>query len=103
LSAQSDGFSSGCEKNPALIVRFAEFRESSLNFELYFWAHIFERWMAISDLNFAIVKIFRENSLEIPFPQRDLNIRSEKSVENEYTSLVNKDENLDLEDPQIDG
>ena len=29
-----------------------------------------------SDLNFAIDKKFREAGIEIPFPQRDLNIRS---------------------------
>ena len=59
-------------------MRFAEFGESSLNFQLYFWAHIDNRWMAISDLNFAIDKIFRENNITIPFPQRDLHIRTEK-------------------------
>ena len=29
-----------------------------------------------SDLNFAIDRKFREAGIEIPFPQRDLNIRS---------------------------
>ncbi|MHC4307595.1 MAG: mechanosensitive ion channel family protein [Planctomycetota bacterium] len=90
-------------KNPAPIVRFAEFGESSLNFELYFWAHILDRWMAISDLNFAIDKIFRENNIEIPFPQRDLHIRAGKPAENEISTLINKDKNVDLKDPQIDG
>jgi small-conductance mechanosensitive channel len=59
--------------------------------------------MAISDLNFAIDKIFRENNIEIPFPQRDLHIRTVNPVENEFTTLANKDKNADLEDPQIDG
>jgi small-conductance mechanosensitive channel len=91
------------KKYPAPIVRFAEFGDSSLNFELYFWAHIQDRWMAISDLNFAIDKIFRENNIEIPFPQRDLHIRSGKPVEKEFTTLTSKDETADLKDPQIDG
>ena len=90
------------KKDPAPIVRFAEFGESSLNFELYFWAHISDRWMAISDLNFAIDKMFRENNIEIPFPQRDLYIRSGKPVEKEFNTLLNKDKNIDLRDPQID-
>ncbi|MGR3292666.1 MAG: mechanosensitive ion channel domain-containing protein [Candidatus Scalindua sp.] len=81
------------KKDPAPIVRFAAFGDSSLNFESYFWAHIFDRWMAISDMNFAIDKIFRENNIEIPFPQRDLHIRSGKLVENEFTTLPNKDKN----------
>ena len=92
------------KKDPAPIVRFAEFGESSLNFELYFWAHIFERWMAISDLNFAIDRIFRENNIEIPFPQRDLHIRSEKPVETQFTTLTknDKDSNADFKNPKID-
>jgi small-conductance mechanosensitive channel len=94
---------SDVKKYPAPIVRFAEFGDSSLNFELFFWAHINDRWMAISDLNFAIDKIFRENNIEIPFPQRDLHIRTVNPVENEFTTLANKDKNADLEDPQIDG
>lgn len=92
------------KKDPAPIVRFAKFGDSSLNFELYFWAHIFERWMAISDLNFAIDRIFRENNIEIPFPQRDLHIRSEKPVETQFTTLTknDKDSNTDSKNLQID-
>ncbi len=91
------------KKDPVPIVRFAEFGESSLNFELYFWAHILDRWMAISDLNFSIDKMFRENNIEIPFPQRDLHIRSEKPVEKGFPTLIDKDNNLDLKNNQIDG
>ena len=92
------------KKDPAPIVRFAEFGDSSLNFELYFWAHIFERWMAISDLNFAVDRIFRENNIEIPFPQRDLHIRSKKPVETQFTTLTKNDKggNTDSKNPQID-
>ncbi len=91
------------KKYPASIVRFAEFGDSSLNFELYFWAHVQDRWMAISDLNFAIDKMFREKNIEIPFPQRDLHIRSGKPVEKESITLINEDINVDLKDPQVDG
>ncbi|ODS30765.1 MAG: hypothetical protein SCARUB_04127 [Candidatus Scalindua rubra] len=90
------------EKEPEPIVRFSEFGNSSLNFELYFWAHIFKRWMAISDLNFAIDKVFRENKIEIPFPQRDLHIRSEKPIDAKFKTFIDKDSDVDLENPQID-
>ena len=95
-------------KDPAPVVRFAEFGNSSLNFELFFWAHVLDRWMAISDLNFAIDKIFRENNIEIPFPQRDLHIRTGKQVETDFTTLIDNkkidiDKNRDIKDPQIDG
>jgi small-conductance mechanosensitive channel len=61
--------------------------------------------MAISDLNFAIDKIFRENNIEIPFPQRDLHIRSKKPVETQFTTLTenDKDSNADSKNLQIDG
>ncbi len=90
------------EQEPAPVVRFAEFGNSSLNFELYFWAHIFKRWITISDLNFAIDKIFRENNIEVPFPQRDLHIRSEKPIDAKFKTFTAKGSDVDLENPQID-
>ncbi|MDQ3198075.1 MAG: mechanosensitive ion channel, partial [Verrucomicrobiota bacterium] len=65
-------------ENPAPSVFFVEFGDSSLNFELVAWSDRMSnrprRYR--SDLNFAINKKFREAGIEIPFPQRDLNIRS---------------------------
>ena len=65
-------------KDPAPSVFFVEFGDSSLNFELVAWSDEMsdrpQRYR--SDLNFAIDKKFREAGIEIPFPQRDLNIRS---------------------------
>jgi small-conductance mechanosensitive channel len=67
-------------KEPAPVVRFLEFGDSSLNFELAVWtidmAHCPTRFR--SDLNFAIERKLRENNIEIPFPQRDLHLRSGK-------------------------
>jgi small-conductance mechanosensitive channel len=64
--------------DPAPSVFFVEFGDSSLNFELVAWSdemsHRPRRYQ--SDLNFAIERKFREAGIEIPFPQRDLNIRS---------------------------
>ena len=54
------------------------FGESALNFELVVWSsemsHRPRRFR--SDLNFAIERHLREAGIEIPFPQRDLHIRS---------------------------
>jgi small-conductance mechanosensitive channel len=67
-------------KEPAASVRFLEFGDSSLNFELAVWtidmAHRPTRFR--SDLYFAIERKFRENNIEVPFPQRDLHLRSGK-------------------------
>ena len=65
-------------KDPAPSVFFVEFGESSLNFELVAWSDemSYRPRRYRSDLNFAIFKKLREAGIEIPFPQRDLNIRS---------------------------
>jgi potassium efflux system protein len=57
-------------------VLFRGFGESSLDFELRcFIQDIDERLQVVSDLNFAIDAAFRENGIEIPFPQRDVHVR----------------------------
>ena len=62
---------------PEPFVRFAEFGESALVFELYFWADDpGKRWFTQSELNFAIDEVFRKNKIEIAFPQRDIHIRT---------------------------
>ncbi|MGQ7869110.1 mechanosensitive ion channel domain-containing protein [Sunxiuqinia sp. sy24] len=64
-------------KTPAPFVRFKDFGESSLDFELYFWTgNDFLVENIKSDLRFDIDKQFRENKVEIPFPQRDLHFKS---------------------------
>ncbi len=58
-------------------VLFRGFGDSSLNFELrVFLYNINDRLDIISDLNFAIDKAFRKEGIEIPFPQRDLHVKS---------------------------
>ncbi|VAX01657.1 Potassium efflux system KefA protein / Small-conductance mechanosensitive channel [hydrothermal vent metagenome] len=66
-------------KNNAVIsdpvVYFMAFGASSLDFELR--CHVYNidnRRRIISDLNFAIDRVFRENNISIPFPQREIHI-----------------------------
>lgn len=62
---------------PGPVALFKSFGDSSLDFELRVWVRNIERrYHVTSDLNFAIDKAFRENGVEIPFPQRDLHLRS---------------------------
>lgn len=62
-------------------VYFLVFGESSLDFELRCHVlNIDKRISVISDLNFAIEKAFRENNVEIPFPQRDVHIHNVSST-----------------------
>jgi small-conductance mechanosensitive channel len=65
-------------EDPAPSVFLKQFGESSIDFELVVWSsemsHRPSRFK--SDLNFAIEEKLREAGIEIPFPQRDLHIRS---------------------------
>ena len=58
-------------------VMFRGFGDSSLDFELRcFIRNVDQRLATLSELNFAIEKALREADIQIPFPQRDLHLRS---------------------------
>ncbi len=62
---------------PAPRALFIGFGDSSLDFELRVRVRSIERrFTALSDINFAIDKAFREAGITIPFPQRDLHVVS---------------------------
>ena len=65
-------------KQPAPDVIFTDYGDNSLNFMLRMWTSEQSHTPAIlkSDLYFSLFKAFVENGIEIPFPQRDLHIRS---------------------------
>ena len=58
-------------------VRFVDFGDSALLFEVYFWSRdIFPIESTKSDIRYLIDKRFREEGVIIPFPQRDLHLKS---------------------------
>ena len=62
-------------KQPAPTVLFTNFGDSSLNFKLVFTLNdSFNARFTQSDLRFEIDRLFRENNVTIPFPQRDIHI-----------------------------
>jgi small-conductance mechanosensitive channel len=65
-------------ESPAPEIIFQDFGDSSLDFELRIWTirQVQTPQRLKSDLYFAIFKAFREHGVEIPFPQRDLHLRS---------------------------
>jgi small-conductance mechanosensitive channel len=82
-------------KDPAPTVQFKNFGESSLDFELLVWIdrphdHVHIR----SNLNYQIERLFREYGIEIPFPQRDVHLRS-GSVK--ISSNRNGDKDIEVE------
>ena len=65
-------------KNPKPSVRFTDFGNSSLDFELLFHSNsVFRVENVKSELRFMIDREFRRSEVVIPFPQRDLHIRSD--------------------------
>jgi small-conductance mechanosensitive channel len=65
-------------KDPAPSVFLKKFGDNSIDFELVVWSSEMSARPSRyrSDLNFAIEHKFREAGIELPFPQRDLRIRS---------------------------
>lgn len=66
------------QKRPKPDVLFTEYGDSSLNFDLMVWTstYISKPMILKSQLYYAIFEKFKEHNIEIPFPQRDLHIRS---------------------------
>ncbi len=65
-------------KDPGPATRLIKFGDNGIHFELLVWtsAYIHRRGKFISDINMAVIKKFNKNAVEIPFPQRDVHIKS---------------------------
>ena len=62
-------------KKPEPLVLFTDFADSSLNFKLIFTLNdSFQSAIPKSDIRFEIDRLFRENNVTIPFPQRDVHL-----------------------------
>ena len=71
-------------RDPAPGVVFTEFGDSSLNFELRCWVRdIANMWKTQDDVMYEIDRMFKENNISIPFPQRDLYIKEMPSSNKE--------------------
>jgi small-conductance mechanosensitive channel len=65
---------------PPSEVRFEDFGDSSLNFSLLAWiANPREDLRVASRLRFAIDAAFRAAGIQIPFPQRDVHVKSRET------------------------
>jgi small-conductance mechanosensitive channel len=65
--------------SPKPFVRFKDFGNSSLDFQLYFWStETFQVENIKSEIRYEIDAAFRQNQITIPFPQRDVHIKSQK-------------------------
>ena len=63
-------------QEPKPTVFFIAFADSSLNFRLGYWVNDLDNAARTSsDIHLAVDKAFREHGVEIPFPQRDVNVK----------------------------
>lgn len=64
-------------KNPEPFVLFAGFGDSSLDFEIrVFLADILTQLEVQNDIRFAVIDAFQTEGIEIPFPQRDIHLKT---------------------------
>ena len=65
------------QEDPEPTVLFKGFGESSLDFEVRFWTSAYERWTQVSsEVAVNVNATLKEAGISIPFPQRDLHVRS---------------------------
>ena len=65
---------------PAPVALFLGFGESSLDFELRCWTDDFDGWIEIrSQLGLDLHRMLGDAGIEVPFPQRVLHVKSEKT------------------------
>lgn len=64
-------------------VNLMEFGDSSVNFEIRFWIQDPEEGLSNirSEVFMRVWHLFKENDIEIPYPQRDLHLRSSKQLD----------------------
>lgn len=80
-------------KQPKHQVHLTEFGDSAWEMELRVWIpNVKERYTLRNEFHQAIVHKFNELDIEIPFPQRDLHVRSSVSLPVE-SKPTNKEEN----------
>ncbi|MRX68753.1 Mechanosensitive ion channel [Flavobacterium resistens] len=71
-------------ENPVPIIWFKDFNTSAIDIVIKFWvSHINFANDVKSDLIILIDKTFRENNIEIPFPQQDIHIIKKENKESE--------------------
>jgi len=67
----------GVLEDPAPQALFTGFGDSSLDFELRAWTAQFDTYVVTqSDLTVRVARVLAEAGVEIPFPQRDLHLRT---------------------------
>lgn len=76
---------------PKPYTQFAKFGDSSLEFKMYFWSkNTFLIEQVKSDIRIDVYKRLKEHGLEIPFPQRDVHIKTSGAADLLKNADLNK-------------
>lgn len=76
-------------KNPPPKVFLQSFADSAVEFRVLFWVENFDLWIDIRNTVMrGIFKSFKENGIEIPFPQRDLHLKEFPNVLHEKVKSI---------------
>lgn len=73
-------------KEPKPTVKFADFGESSLIFEIYFWVSISSPVDAENELRHRIAEVFAAEKIVMAFPQRDVHLETTQPLQVIVTS-----------------
>jgi len=85
---------------PPPAVYFKEFGDSALNFELQFWVMQESNTTRVkSEVALRVMELLTEGGIEIPFPQRDLRLRS---VDPEAAALLSPNGSQAGYEPQLE-
>jgi small-conductance mechanosensitive channel len=75
-------------ENPEPMILFRGFGESSLDFSFRVWTSDYDNWITFSsEITVEVHNALKEAGIEIPFPQRDLHLRS---VDNKIPQQLTK-------------
>lgn len=86
-------------EEPKPNVQFLEFADSSLNFRLLVWTDKPRRHPTIkSAINYNIRRLFKEEGIEVPFPQRDITLRGGRLSFEPRSGLLTADDDGDSEE-----
>ncbi len=84
---------------PEPMVYFKGFGDSSLDFELHFWIMQENNWLQItSEVALAVMQKLADAGIEIPFPQRDMHLRS---IDSTATGLLPSNQRQEV--PSLEG
>lgn len=76
----------GVRPEPKPLVKFADFGESALDFEVFYWAAIEERMETENEIRHRIAEAFATEGVIMAFPQRDVHLETTRPLQVVFTS-----------------